>query len=80
MIEDLDGKTAVLDIDNIELYTIIHELVTAQKWAALWKQVAKEWRQAALEAQGAQAPRVPIIGVLSDETTPEDFERFANGL
>jgi hypothetical protein len=79
MIKNLDGRIAVLDIDNIELYAIIHELVTAQKWAALWKQVAKEWRQAALEAQEAQGSQVPVVGVLSKDTTPEDFKRFANG-
>jgi hypothetical protein len=71
MIKNLDGRIAVLDIDNIELYAIIHELVTAQKWAALWKQVAKEWRQAALEAQEAQGSQVPVVGVLSKDTTPD---------
>jgi hypothetical protein len=51
----------------------------AWHWAALWKQAAKEWRQAALEAQEAQGPRVPVVGTLSADTTPADFERFANG-
>jgi hypothetical protein len=41
--------------------------------AFCWKISAKEWRQAAMEAQG---PSIPVVGVLSDKTTPADFERF----
>jgi hypothetical protein len=55
------------------------EMAKLRAWANLWKQAAKEWRQAALEAQAAQGPRVPVVGTLSADTTPDDFKRFANG-
>lgn len=41
--------------------------------ALCWKVSAKEWRRAAMEAQG---PIVPVVGELSDKTTPADLERF----
>ncbi len=78
MLKDLDLFERHNSLVDAE-YEGFQELVAARHWAALWKQVAKEWRRAALESQKAQNPRVPVVGVLSAETTPADFKRFTDG-
>lgn len=57
--------------------SLAERLASKTEIAFCWKISAKEWRQAAMEAQG---PSVPVVGMLSDKTTPADFERFAKAV